>query len=279
MSGVLYVVSTPIGNLQDLTPRAAATLASVDFIAAEDTRVTLNLLRYLNIKKPLTSYNQHNAAAKDQAILSRLHGGESCALCSDAGTPAISDPGEQLVTKALEGGITVVPIPAASAVITALSVSGQPSGRFVFEGFLPQNKRQRALRLAALQSEERTIVFYEAPHKLLATLQHLADAFGKERPATVCRELTKLHEEVMPTTLGQATLHYSEHTPRGEFVLVVAGAPPMPPAPEYTLTEAARLAADIANTQQLSASEAAKQAAKTTGLGKSAIYSEMQKLQ
>jgi len=204
MAGTLYIVATPIGNLEDMTPRAAATFGSVDFIAAEDTRVTLKLLNHLGLKKPLVSYYEHNLKERGRYILDRIQAGENCALCSDAGMPAISDPGEVIVTDALAEGIKVVPVPAASACVTALAVSGQATGRFVFEGFLPTNLRQRKERLDQLKGEERTVIFYEAPHKLRMTLGHLLEAFGPGRSITLARELTKLHEEVVKTTLGEA---------------------------------------------------------------------------
>lgn len=276
MPGTLYVVATPIGNLSDLTPRAEATFAAVDFIAAEDTRITLKLLNHLGLKKPLVSYNQHNATARGAGILERIQNGENCALCSDAGMPAISDPGELLVTEAHHLGLRVVPIPAASAAVTALAVSGQSTGRFVFEGFLSQNRRLRKQRLAALKNEERTILFYEAPHKLIATLADLCDTFGRERPVTICRELTKLHEEIIPTTLGQAALFYNEKIPRGEFVLVLAGAPASEEAPMLSVEAAAKEALLLAREENLSASEAAKRLAKASGHSKSEIYKLMQ---
>lgn len=273
MAGILYIVTTPIGNLQDLTPRAAATFEAVDFIAAEDTRVTRKLLAHLGLKKPMVSYHEHNAAQRGAPILARVQAGESCALCSDAGVPAISDPGEEIVRAAHAAGIRVVPVPAASAAVTALCVSGQPTARFVFEGFLPTGKRQRAARLEALQGEERTILLYEAPHKLPATLQHLAEALGSNRPATICRELTKLHEEIWPTTLAEAAARYQSEAPRGEFVLVVAGADPAAgQAAPLTLEQATALALDLQKSEGLSPSEAAKKAARESGQPKSAIY-------
>lgn len=277
MSGTLYVVSTPLGNLNDLTPRAAATFGAVDFIAAEDTRVTVKLLNHLGLKKPMVSYYEHNAAQRGELILARIAAGESCALCSDAGVPAISDPGEALVVEAHAMGLQVVPVPGASAAVTALCVSGQSTARFVFEGFLPQNRRQRGERLAALQGEERTILLYEAPHKLPRTLQDLQEAFGPQRPLTVCREMTKLHEEIWVTTVGEACQKYVEVAPRGEFVLVLAGAPPQTAEEtQMTLEDAAALGRRLA-AEGLSASEAAKRAAAESGRGKSEIYREMQK--
>ena len=272
MAGTLYIVATPIGNLEDMTPRAAATFGSVDFIAAEDTRVTLKLLNHLGLKKPLVSYYEHNLKERGRAILERIQAGESCALCSDAGMPAISDPGEVIVADALAEGIKVVPVPAASACVTALAVSGQPTGRFVFEGFLPTNLRQRRERLEQLKGEERTVIFYEAPHTLRMTQGHLQEAFGPERSITLARELTKLHEEVVKTTLGEAVEYYEANAPRGEYVLVMAGASPAEarPAPP-TLDEAAQKARELME-GGMSASAAAKQAAQNTPFSKSQIY-------
>lgn len=269
-AGTLYVVATPLGNLNDLTPRAAETFRSVDFIAAEDTRVTLKLLNHLDIKKPMVSYYEHNLTQRGDYVLDRIEAGESCALCSDAGMPAISDPGELLVRDAHRRGLRVVPVPAASAAVTALSVSGQATGRFVFEGFLPTNRRQKKERLAALQGETRTILFYEAPHKLLTTLTDLCAAFGEERSLSICRELTKLHEEVRVTTLGGARAYYEVNAPRGEFVLVMAGAQPAQ-AEEMTLEDAVALAQRFLE-QGDALSAAAKKAAAQSGLPKSDIY-------
>lgn len=270
MSGTLYIVATPIGNLGDLTPRAAETFAKADFIAAEDTRVTLKLLNHLGLKKPMVSYYEHNLKERGGYILDRIEAGESCALCSDAGMPAVSDPGEVIVRDAHARGIPVVPVPAASAAVTALCVSGQPTGRFVFEGFLPTNRRQKKERLAALQNEERTVIFYEAPHKLPTTLQDLEQAFGPERNLTICRELTKLHEEVLRFDLASALAYFQGNAPRGEFVLVVGGAP-------ETRQDAPDLATGATLVRQLMASglsrkEAARQAAAQTGLAKNQLY-------
>ena len=272
MAGTLYIVATPIGNLEDMTPRAAATFGSVDFIAAEDTRVTLKLLNHLGLKKPLVSYYEHNLKERGRYILDRIQAGESCALCSDAGMPAISDPGEVIVADALAEGIKVVPVPAASACVTALAVSGQPTGRFVFEGFLPTNLRKRRERLEQLKGEERTVIFYEAPHKLRMTLGHLLAAFGPGRSITLARELTKLHEEVVKTTLGEAVEYYEANQPRGEYVLVMAGASPAEarPAPP-TLEEAAQKGRGLME-GGMSASAAAKLAAQNTPFSKSQIY-------
>ena len=263
MAGTLYLVATPIGNLDDMPPRVAATFGAVDFVAAEDTRVTLRLLNHLGLKKPMVSYYEH-ALHHGAAILQRIEAGEDCALCSDAGMPCISDPGEQIVAEAHARGIRVVPVPAASACITALAASGQPTARFVFEGFLPVPRRERRERLAALQGETRTILLYEAPHKLRTTLDDLAAALGAERPVTVCRELTKLHEQIVKTTLGEAIAFYRENDPRGEYVLVVAGAAPAavqdaPPTREDVVAAARALQAG-----GLPPAAAAKQAAAGT---------------
>ena len=272
MAGTLYIVATPIGNLEDMTPRAAATFGSVDFIAAEDTRVTLKLLNHLGLKKPLVSYYEHNLKERGRYILDRIQAGENCALCSDAGMPAISDPGEVIVTDALAEGIKVVPVPAASACVTALAVSGQATGRFVFEGFLPTNLRQRKERLDQLKGEERTVIFYEAPHKLRMTLGHLLETFGPDRSITLARELTKLHEEVVKTTLGAAVEYYESNNPRGEYVLVMAGASPEENQPQPpTLDQAAETARALVE-GGMSASAAAKQAAQNTPFSKSQIY-------
>ena len=251
MPGTLYVVATPIGNLDDMPPRVAATFGLADFVAAEDTRVTLKLLNHLGLKKPMVSYFEHNAAQRGGQILARIQAGENCALCSDAGMPAISDPGEQIVTDALELGIPVVPVPGASACVTALAVSGQPTARFVFEGFLPVPRRARAQRLESLKREERTVIFYEAPHKLKGTLVDLAGAFGEERSITLCRELTKLHEEIFKTTIG-ASPEETEETP---------------PTLEEAVAAARALMA-----QGQSASAAAKAAAAQSPFGKGEIY-------
>lgn len=270
MTGTLYIVATPIGNLQDLTPRAAATFGAVDFIAAEDTRVTLKLLNHLGIKKPMVSYYEHNLKERGAQILARIAAGESCALCSDAGMPAVSDPGEVIVTDALAAGIRVVPVPAASACVTALAVSGQATGRFVFEGFLPTNLRQRKERLEQLAGEERTVIFYEAPHKLRMTLGHLRDAFGAERSITLARELTKLHEEVVRTTVGQALADCATRPPRGEYVLVVEGAPEAPAQeadPQAALERVAQLRGE-----GLSLKEACAKAGEEFGIKKRQLY-------
>ena len=270
MAGILYLVPTPIGNLGDISQRMADTLAEVDFIAAEDTRVTLKLLNHLGLKKPLISYYRHNTEAGGQAVLGRLLAGESCALVTDAGTPAVSDPGEDLVRLCAQSGVEVVAIPGPCALITALSVSGLPTGRFTFEGFLAMNKKNRRSHLEELRQEQRTMIFYEAPHKLTATLADLAEAFGPDRRISLCRELTKLHEEVRRTTLGEAVAWYEENPPRGEFVLVVEGAAERAretPTLEQGLERVAQLRAE-----GLSLKDPARQAAKETGLPKNELY-------
>ena len=276
MAGMLYLVPTPIGNLGDISLRCRQTLEEADFIAAEDTRVTLKLLNHLGIKKSLVSYYEHNKAAKGNVILDRILAGETCALVSDAGSPAISDPGEDLVKQCADAGITVCAIPGPCAVITALSISGQSTGRFCFEGFLSTAKKSRREHLASLQQEQRTMVFYEAPHKLLATLEDMAEAFGNDRPISLCRELTKLHEEVVRTTLGQAIEKYTSQPPKGEFVLVVAGAAPVE-RPTATENDAA-LRVQQLMAQGLSRKDAIKQAAKDLDLPKNVVYDAALKL-
>ncbi|MDD7289783.1 MAG: 16S rRNA (cytidine(1402)-2'-O)-methyltransferase [Clostridiales bacterium] len=270
MAGTLYLVATPIGNLGDLSVRAAETLEAVDFIAAEDTRVTVKLLNHLGIKKPMVSYHRHNADTRGDALTSRLLAGESCALVTDAGTPAISDPGEELVAQCAAQDIPVVPIPGPCAFVSALAVSGLPTGRFTFEGFLAMNKKNRRTHLDSLRQETRTMVFHEAPHKLSATLRDLEETFGPDRRISLCRELTKLHEQVWRTTLGQAAAHYAQNPAKGEFVLVVEGAAPVQKE-EYTLEDglamAARLQAEGASTR-----DAVKQAAAACGLSRKALY-------
>ena len=270
MAGMLYLVPTPIGNLGDISIRCRQTLEQADFIAAEDTRVTLKLLNHLGIKKSLVSYYEHNKAAKGNIILDRILAGETCALVSDAGSPAISDPGEDLVKQCAEAGITVCAIPGPCAVITALSISGQSTGRFCFEGFLSTAKKSRREHLEALVNEQRTMVFYEAPHKLLSTLQDMAAAFGADRPISLCRELTKLHEEVVRTTLGEAIEKYTAQPPKGEFVLVIAGAP-LQEKETATADDAAVRVKELMNSG-ISRKDAIKQTAKELELPKNVVY-------
>ena len=270
MAGMLYLVPTPIGNLGDISIRCRQTLEEVDFIAAEDTRVTVKLLNHLGIKKNLVSYFEHNKAQKGTYVLDRILAGETCALVSDAGSPAISDPGEDLVKQCAEAGITVCAIPGPCAVITALSISGQSTGRFCFEGFLSTAKKSRREHLEALLGEKRTMIFYEAPHKLLSTLEDMAAVFGDDRGISLCRELTKLHEEVIRTTLGQAVALYKENAPRGEFVLVVAGAPDEPVQTATAEDAAARVAQLVEG--GMSRKDAIKQTAKELDLPKNVVY-------
>ena len=270
MAGMLYLVPTPIGNLGDISPRMAETMAEVDFIAAEDTRVSLKLLNHLGLKKPLVSYHRHTSEAGGQAILNRILAGENCALVSDAGTPAISDPGQELVALCAQNDITVVAIPGPCAMVTALAASGQPTDRFTFEGFLPMNKKNRRAHLDSLRGEVRTMVFYEAPHKLTTTLDDLCDTFGADRPISLCRELSKLHEEIIRTTLCQAVSLYNETPPKGEFVLVLRGA-------EEVAEHTATLDDGLARVEQLreqgaSLKDAVRQAAGELSLSKNELY-------
>lgn len=270
MPGTLYLVPTPIGNLGDISKRIADTLGAVDFIAAEDTRVTVKLLNHLGLKKPMLSYYRHNTDQSGAAVLDRLLGGEDCALVTDAGTPAVSDPGEELVRRCAENGVTVIAIPGPCALVTALAASGLPTGRFTFEGFLAMNKKNRKAHLESLQGEERTMIFYEAPHKLAATLKDLAAAFGPDRRISLCRELSKLHEEIRRTTLGEAVEWYAQTAPKGEFVLVVEGGCP-PVADKVTLEEGlARV--EVLRGTGLSLRDAARQAAGELGLSRNELY-------
>lgn len=270
MSGKLYVVGTPIGNLSDFSPRAIETLRKVDFIAAEDTRVTVKLLNHFEINKPMLAYYEHNKMQRGGDIIARLLSGEDCALVSDAGMPAISDPGEDLVRMCHENGIPVESVPGPSALITALAISGMKSGRFCFEGFLSVNKPSRRAHLAELQKETRTMIFYEAPHKLPATLCDMLEVFG-DRNITLVRELTKLHEEVIRTTLSGAAEMYDEVKPRGEYVLIVEGFDPDTEGHAYTLEEAVEMAKGYMK-EGSPASMAAKTAAADTGFKKGDIY-------
>lgn len=269
MSGKLYVVGTPIGNLSDFSPRAVETLASVDFIAAEDTRVTLKLLNHFEIKKPMVSYFEHNRRERGEIILERIKSGENCAIVTDAGMPAISDPGEDLVDLCLSNGITVESVPGPTAFATAVAMSGLPSGRFTFEGFLSVNKPSRREHLEEIVSERRTMVFYEAPHKLTATLKDLYKYLGDRRIALV-KELTKIHETVERTTLSEACEKYSAQTPKGEFVIVIEGSTE-PKQKEVSLDEAVVLAKGLVE-NGMAINDAAKEIAKETKLKKGDIY-------
>ena len=273
MSGILYVTGTPIGNLSDLSPRAAQTLGEVDFIAAEDTRVTLKLLNHLGIKKPMVSYYEHNKRERGEVICARIEQGENCAVVTDAGMPCISDPGEDLVKLCEERGIKTIVIPGPSAVISALAVSGLETGRFCFEGFLSVNKKSRSEHLQSLKNERRTMIFYEAPHKLPATLRDLYSTFG-DRKLSIVRELTKIHEEVIRTTTKYAAENYADGSVKGELVLVLEGAKEAEPEENYTLEYAVELAKKlIENGEKPTA--AAKSAAEMTGFKKNEIYREL----
>ncbi|MBP3323287.1 MAG: 16S rRNA (cytidine(1402)-2'-O)-methyltransferase [Clostridia bacterium] len=273
--GALYVVGTPIGNLGDFSPRAVEVLSQVDFIAAEDTRVTVKLLNHFEIKKPLISYFEHNKYEKGDYICDRIEAGESCAIVSDAGMPAISDPGEMLVFQCAERNIPVYVVPGPSAVVSALAISGLPTGRFSFEGFLSVNKKSRREHLAEIKNDKRTLIFYEAPHKLIYTLKDMLEAFG-DRRISVVRELTKIHEEVKRTTLKEAVSFYTENNPKGEFVLVLEGAKEDLSLKEYTLEDAVELAREKIE-EGFSASDAAKFAAAESKIKKGDIYRELNK--
>lgn len=273
-AGILYLVGTPIGNLEDLTYRAVRILKEVDFVAAEDTRVSGKLLHYLEISKPLVSYHEHNKRQCGPKLVQRMLAGESCALVTDAGMPAISDPGEDLAALCHEAGIQVIPVPGACAAVSALAQSGLPSDKWCFEGFLPTANKPRRERLDVLKREPRTCIVYEAPHRLKQTMRDLADALG-ERRVSISRELTKLHEECLHMTLPQAAEYYQMQEPRGEFVLVIEGAGDDP-----AQSEADRMAQAIALTQELTAAgltlrDAVKQAAKQTGARKNQLYQTM----
>lgn len=274
--GTLYLVATPIGNLSDLSPRAIKVLSGVDFIAAEDTRNTAKLLGAFDIRRPMVSYFEHNKRERGEIIAGRLAAGESCALVTDAGTPAISDPGEDLVALCAERGIPVTSVPGPVASVTALTLSGLPTGRFTFEGFLSVNKTERRERLDELKAERRTMLFHEAPHKLRATLADLAGAFGSGRRVAICRELTKRNEEILRLTLGAAVAYYEEVDPRGEYVLVVEGAPKDAGQDAAFWAEwdiPAHVAFYLA--QGCSKMDAIKKAAKDRGVPKNVVYQEV----
>ena len=273
--GTLYIVGTPIGNLGDFSPRAREVLSEVDFIAAEDTRVTVKLLNHFEIKKPLISYFEHNKFEKGDYICDRILAGESCALVSDAGMPAISDPGELLVMQCADRDIPVYVVPGPSAVVSALAVSGLPTGRFSFEGFLSVNKKSRREHLSEIKNDKRTLIFYEAPHKLIYTLKDMLEAFGN-RKISLVREITKIHEEVKRTTLEEAIKYYDENSPKGEFVLVLEGASENEEQKELTIEDAVELAREKMD-EGLSASDAAKFAANASKLKKGDIYRELMK--
>ena len=269
MAGILYLVGTPIGNLGDISLRCREVLEEADFIAAEDTRVTLKLLNHLDLHKPLVSYYAHNSRGSGDRILERIRAGETCALVTDAGMPAISDPGEDLVRLCAEAGVEVRAVPGPCAAVAALALSGLSTQRFTFEGFLSVTRKSRMEHLESLRGEKRTMIFYEAPHKLVSTLEDLAAYFGEDRPVALCRELTKLHEEVVRTVLGEALARYRAEQPRGEFVLVVAGAPAESGEPD----EAAALErVRTLREEGVSLRDAVRQAAQETGMNKNALY-------
>lgn len=272
MSGKLYVVGTPIGNLSDMTIRAVETLKNVDFICAEDTRVTAKLLNHFEIKKSLISYHEHNAKQSGKNIIDRLKSGESCAVVTDAGMPCISDPGENLVRLCAENDIETVVVPLASAAVSALAISGLSTSRFTFEGFLSTTKKQRLEHLGSLVNETRTMIFYEAPHKLIYTLRDMYEFFG-DRKISLCRELTKIHEEVIRTTLSGAIEKYSAISPKGEFVLVIEGKPKDIEIQE-TIEEAIKQVHELID-KGIRAADACKQIAKITSFSKSELYSKI----
>ena len=268
-TGTLYLVATPIGNLSDISARAVDVLQNIDFIAAEDTRVTRKLLEHLSIKKPLISYYQHNSRTSGKDIISRVLAGENCALVTDAGTPGISDPGQELVSLCAKEDIPMVIIPGPCAVISALALSGLDTSRFSFEGFLPVDKKKRTAHLEELKTERRTMVFYEAPHKLKRTLADLFNMFG-DRQVSISREMTKIYEETLRLTLSEAVEHFESKPPRGEFVLVIEGNPNSP-APENKLEQAIEIASTMIESG-MSASDAVKKAADETGCSRNALY-------
>lgn len=269
--GKLYVTGTPIGNLSDFSPRAVETLESVDFIAAEDTRVTLKLLNHFEIKTPMVSYHEHNKAQKGPEVLARILNGENCAIVTDAGMPAISDPGQDLVDLCLSHGVPVVSVPGPTAFATALALSGMDSRRFTFEGFLEVDKKKRRAQLDFLKTQPCTLILYEAPHKLSATLRDLLEALG-DRKLCICREITKVHEEVLRTTLAEAVETYPSNDLKGELVLILEGA--SKEAKVFTLDEAVAMARDLI-ADGTSKNDAAKEIAKATGLKKGDIYREL----
>ena len=273
MNGKLYVVGTPIGNLSDFSPRARETLSSVDFIAAEDTRVTQKLLNYFDIKKPLVSYYEHNRRERGEMIISRILNGEVCAIVTDAGMPCISDPGQDLVYLCHENGIQVESVPGPTAFATALAISGMESGRFTFEGFLSTNKPSRKEHLEEVKNETRTMIFYEAPHKLKATLKDMYAYFG-DREIAIVKELTKIHETVMRTSLKKAIDYLEIENPRGEYVLIIAGAEKQKEKQPVTLEQAVELANELVS-KGMSVNEASKTVAADTGIKKSLIYKEL----
>lgn len=272
---VLYIVGTPIGNLSDFSPRAVETLQKVDFIAAEDTRVSLKLLTHFGIQKPLISYHEHNLRERGEYILSRIENGESCAIVTDAGMPCISDPGEDLVRLCAQRGIEMHVVPSPTAAMSALAISGLPTSRFSFEGFLSVTKKQRREHLDEVKYFRRTLIFYEAPHKLVYTLTDMLEAFGDRRIA-LCRELTKIHEEVLRGTISEMIEYYKEKSPKGEYVLIIEGASEEETTEEITLEKACEMAERLISDGK-KVSDACKEIAKLTGFAKSEIYNIVSK--
>ena len=274
LGGMLYLVSTPIGNLADLSERALKVLGEVDFVACEDTRNTVRLLTHFGISRPLVSYHEHNKRERGEQLVARLLAGESCALVSDAGTPAISDPGEDLVALCAKSGVPVTAIPGCCASVTALTLSGLPTGRFCFEGFLPMDKKDRRARLEELKRETRTMLLHEAPHKLRTTLSELCEVLGTERRISLCRELTKRNEEILRVTLGEAIAYYEVNEPRGEYVLVIEGGDGVEeqaPAAALCLLPPAEHVAHYEK-EGMKRMDAIKAAAKDRGMPKNELY-------
>lgn len=274
MSGKLYVVGTPIGNLGDITYRAVETLEKVDFICAEDTRVTVKLLNHFDIKKPLVSYHEHSVRQVSENIIERILAGESCAVVSDAGMPCISDPGEDLVRLCAEKEIPIEVVPGPTAMASAIAISGLSTSRFAFEGFLSVTKKQRYSHLEEVSKDTHTLIFYEAPHKLVATLNDMLEYFG-DRKISLCRELTKIYEEVIRTTISGAIKYYSDKNPKGEYVLIIEGYNKEDELAELTIEDAVAEAQKLIDSG-MRAVDACKEAAKITGFKKSDIYSMLQ---
>ena len=274
MSGTLYIIGTPIGNMEDITLRQLDMLAGVDFICAEDTRVTLKLLNRYDIKKQLISFHEHSSKADAQHIIDRLMAGENGGVVTDAGMPCISDPGEVLVKLCAENGIDVKVVPGPSAVVSAVALSGLSVRRFTFEGFLPVPKKERAERLELLRNETAVMVFYEAPHKLKTTLADLCECFGEDRRISLCRELTKIHEEVLRMTIGEAVEYYNSNEPRGEFVLVVEGKN-VDDSENITIEQALAQVNKLIEMGERP-TDACKAVAKETGFKKSELYAALQ---
>ena len=279
MSGTLYLCATPIGNLGDVSARCIEILKSVDTVAAEDTRRTVQLLNYFEISKPLTSYHEHNKREKGEYLIGLLKDGKDIALVSDAGTPAISDPGEDMVRLCIENDITVTSVPGPVAAVNALILSGISPRRFAFEGFLSVNKRHRTEHLESLKNDTHTLIFYEAPHKLRDTLKDICRVFGGERRIALARELTKIHEEILRMTISEAVEYYSETNPRGEYVLIVAGADKDSAEPEDSWWSGLDIKSHVEEyiNRGMDSKEAVKTAAKDRNIPKREAYNEYHK--